>query len=240
MKRYKKVQNISLLVLLIFNIMINQGKIFANELTTLEIEAINEETNPYTTILHNGVYGTSPWRIENDGTLYIEGRQFDSSTTYGSPWSAYRHAITKIVFENDVVAFGDQQFLFGTLNKVTMIEGLEKLDTSNVTDMSYMFAYTYNLTELDVIEFDTSKVTDMCWMFSGSNSLTKLDVTGFDTSKVTNMNLMFAYTYNLTKLDVTRFDTSKVTDMGGMFMYTHSLTELDVTGFDTSNVTDMS
>lgn len=48
--------------------------------------------------------------------------------------------------------------------KASKIKGLEKFDTSNVTDMSYMF-YGLDWTSLDLSNFDTSKVTDMSRMF---------------------------------------------------------------------------
>ena len=58
-------------------------------------------------------------------------------------------------------------------------------DTSNVTNMSYMFYECKALTSLDVSKFDTSKVTSMRDMFYGCQALTSLDVSSFDTSKVT-------------------------------------------------------
>ena len=129
-------------------------------------------------------------------------------------------------------------FFSTVLNKVSI--DLSALDTSEVTDMRYMFAGCSSLTSLDVSNFDTSSVTDMSAMFNGYNSLTSLDVSNFDTSNVTNMVTMFAGCKNLTSLDVSNFDTSKVTRMDSMFHYCSSLTSLDLSKFDTSNVTDMS
>ena len=116
---------------------------------------------------------------------------------------------------------------------------LDDYDTSNVTDMSYMFSGCSSLQKLDLSNFDTSKVTDMCHMFSGCSSLEELDLSGFDTSNVTCLFLMFCGCSSLEKLDLSNFDTSKVTDMCRMFDGCSSLEELDLSGFDTSNVTDM-
>ena len=96
------------------------------------------------------------------------------------------------------------------------------------------------MTSMDLSALDTSEVTNMRWMFAGCSSLTSLDVSKFDTSNVTNMSGMFSSCGRLTSLDVSNFDTSKVTDMSGMFGDCSSLTSLDVSNFDTSNVTDMS
>ena len=128
---------------------------------------------------------------------------------------------------------------FYELNLLERIEGLEHLNTSQVTSMGWMFKGCGSLTSLDLTRFDTSKVTSMSGLFSGCGSLTSLDLTCFDTSKVTDMRWMFSGCGSLTSLDLTRFDTSKVTDMGWMFSGCGSLTSLDLSRFDTSKVTDM-
>jgi surface protein len=52
------------------------------------------------------------------------------------------------------------------------IVGLNTWDTSNVTDISYMFQGLSSLESLDLSSFDTSSVTDTDDMFSGCTSLT--------------------------------------------------------------------
>ena len=117
----------------------------------------------------------------------------------------------------------------------TSIKGLDNFNTSKVTNMSAMFRYSKART-LDLSSFDTSKVTDMSDMFYGSQATT-LDLSSFDTSKVTNMSSMF-YKSQATTLDLSNFDTSKVTSMSEMFG--HSKTRvLDLSSFDTSRVTNM-
>ena len=130
--------------------------------------------------------------------------------------------------------------LFDDFENCEKINGLEMLDTSDVTDMGYMFNDCKSLMSLNVTNFDTNKVTYMGSMFKGCKSLASLDVTNFDTGKVTSMIFMFYDCSGLTSLDVTSFDTSKVTNMENMFSYCRNLTSLDVTNFDTSEVTDMS
>ncbi|MDT2607302.1 BspA family leucine-rich repeat surface protein [Enterococcus hirae] len=165
-----------------------------------------------------------------------------------SPWNSDKvdsEAIKKIVLAGKVVAPEDSAYLFSSdltgskyLNDLTEIEGLNQLDTSNVTNMREMFKEMSNLTSLDVSSFDTSKVTDMSYMFY-RNGVTSLDVSGFDTSKVTVMSYMFLGMKNITNLDVNGWNTSNVTSMYGMFSGMSSVTSLDVSGFDTCNVTTM-
>ena len=129
---------------------------------------------------------------------------------------------------------------FRGCSKLASVEGLSKLDTSKVTDMSGMFCSCSGLTSLDVSKFKTANVTDMSSMFIGCNGLTTLDVSGFDTAKVTDMSWMFCECRGLTTLDLSKFDTASVTDMSSMFIGCNGLTTLDVSGFDTAKVTDMS
>ena len=128
---------------------------------------------------------------------------------------------------------------FEGLSAVTEIQGLDNLNTSEVIDMSGMFAGCSALRTLDVSRFDTSQVTDMSGMFRGCSSLTTLDLSRFDTSKVKYMGMMFFDCSSLTSLDLTSFDTSQVTDMEEMFRGCSSLTITQPHQFDTSKVKDM-
>ena len=139
-----------------------------------------------------------------------------------------------------VTANYDSNHLFYQFRKLTEIENINLLDTSNVTNMWYMFRECSSLTSLDVSKFDTSNVTNMSSMFSECNSLTNLDVSNFNTSKIKNMGYMFSGCSRLTSLDVSNFNTSKVTNMSYMFGDCSKLTTLDVSKFDTSNVRNMS
>ena len=137
----------------------------------------------------------------------------------------------------------DMRYMFAGCNSLTSLD-LSNFDTSKVTDMSYMFTFCQNLTSLDLRNFDTSKVTNMKWMFGGRDGFSmyieEINVSTFDTSNVTDMSCMFYNCDGLTSLDVRNFDTSKVTNMSEMFSYCSGLTSLDLSNFDTSQVTDMS
>ncbi len=129
--------------------------------------------------------------------------------------------------------------MFDGLTKAEVIE-VKNLDTSNVTNMIYMFRNCSSLKSLDLSNFDTSKVTTMHQMFNGCSSLAELDVSTFDTKNVTDMHGMFANCSGLTELDVSNFDTSNVTTMTGMFQNDSGLTEIDITGFNTENAKSIS
>ena len=128
---------------------------------------------------------------------------------------------------------------FNLFISLEVIEGLENLNTSEVTDMSSMFSDCRELTALDVSRFDTQSVTDMSGMFRDCRKLTALDVSHFNTGNVTDMGGMFSRCSGLTSLDVTGFNTENVTDMCYMFYGCSGLKSIDVSGFKTENVTNM-
>lgn len=123
--------------------------------------------------------------------------------------------------------------------KLTAINGLTYLNTSEVTSMSEMFNGCYKLTSLDVSNFNTSKVTNMKRMFGNCQSLTALDVSNFNTGNATNIGEMFSGCLRLTSLDLSNFNTSNVKDMSGLFSGCESLASVNLSSFNTSNVRDM-
>ena len=80
-------------------------------------------------------------------------------------------------------------------------------DTSNVTDMSFMFYECKSLITTPL--FATSNVTNMNYMFRTCDNLTSVPL--FNTSKVTKMDETFYYCKSLRAIPL--FDTSKVTNM---------------------------
>ena len=211
---------------------------------------------PNTNILAQGTWGTSKWDYTQEGDDYIlhlhagtlgtPGKDKGDYNRYtwdagiGSLNTAFQQHLTQIIIDPGVIANQNSGGLFSHLYNLKTIQGLENLDTSQVTDMSSMFYWCQSLTNLDVSHFDTSQVTDMYYMFGHCYSLTNLDLNHFDTSHVTNMSEMFLNCYSLINLDVSHFDTSQVTDMSLMFEGCDNLTSLDVSNFDTSQVNDIS
>ena len=70
------------------------------------------------------------------------------------------------------------------------------------------------IVNLDLSFFDTSNVTDMSYMFEGMSGLTGINWgTKFITTKVINMEGMFSNVVKLTALDLSLFNTALVTNM---------------------------
>ena len=141
---------------------------------------------------------------------------------------------------DEFMAPSDCSNMFRGLSTITSINFNNAFNTSNVTNMSYMFSGCEALTALDVSNFDTSNVTKMSSMFNKCRALKTLDLSNFDTSNVTSMGSMFQYCGVLTSVDISSFNTANVTNMSSMFFCCYALKSLDVSHFNTSNVTNMS
>ena len=210
-------------------------------------------TDIYATVCNNGVLVFSnnvedinSYMAENNTEVaeYYEIQNIvDNEYTDEHPiWSSDSN-ITTVKILNNIAPKTTACWFYGLCN-LTSMDGLEKINTSNVTNMSWMFYDCTRLTSLNLNNFNTSNVTDMSFMFTNCTRLTSLDLSSFDTSNVTDMSGMFGssddYEMGLVTLNISSFNTSNVTDMEGMFAFCNQLEELDVSSFDTSNVTDMS
>ncbi len=128
---------------------------------------------------------------------------------------------------------------FYYMSKIETITGLNYLNTSEVTDMGYMFAYCFNLTNLDLTHFNTAKVTKMNRMFLSDGGLTSLDLSSFNTSNVTDMSLMFNSCRNLRTIYAgDGWSTSAVTKSSNMFSICDSLVGGQGTAYSSSNPRD--
>ncbi|HAP5880174.1 TPA: BspA family leucine-rich repeat surface protein [Enterococcus faecalis] len=202
----------------------------------IETEETSLKAQTTSTVL-TGMIGTSQWSLDpTSGELTIGPGVFsdDVSSAFDSISN-----VKKVTFSGPVKAGKSLKSLFSSWFALLSIERLDYLDTSQVTDMSYMFTNCTGLQTLDVSNFDTSQVTNMSMMFYNCRGLQTLDVSNFETSQVTDMSSMFDACSGLQTLDVSNFDTSQVTNMRGMFFLCTGLQTLDVSNFDTSQVTDM-
>ena len=156
-------------------------------------------------------------------------------------WLTHKDEIKEVVFDASFANARPTSCYkwFWYCTNLATIEGIENLNTENVTNMGVMFCGCQKLSSLDLTNFNTGNVTNMTGMFGYCNGLTSLDLTSFNTANVTDMGEMFVDCEGLTSLDLTSFNTANVTNMGHMFWYCNGLTSLDLTSFNTANVTYM-
>ena len=113
-------------------------------------------------------------------------------------------------------------------------EDLQKVDTSNVTSMAYLFK-NLPISTAGISDWDVSNVTDMHEMFYEASSF-DCDISEWDVSNVTNMDYMF-YRTNFNQ-DISKWDVSKVTTMMEIFGADSKFNQ-DISMWDVSNVTNM-
>ena len=136
-------------------------------------------------------YGNKPADVAGEYSCFdINGQ------TEGHPkWSEIfkKPEVTTVVFDESFKYFYPTSCRewFSTGYYLKNIEGLEYLNTNEVTDMSQMFKACYSLPNIDLTHFNTDKVTEMDQMFYACWSLTTLDLSEFNTSSVATMYQMF-------------------------------------------------
>ena len=121
---------------------------------------------------------------------------YDIPDSSRSPeWNSQASSITTVVFDG---SFKDARPTtcfrwFYDCTSLTTINGIENLNTEDVTDMQYMFRNCSSLTTLDLSGFNTEKVKNMNYMFCNCSELTTIYASSnFTTSAVTSSSNMFS------------------------------------------------
>lgn len=114
------------------------------------------------------------------------------------------YKVEKVVFDESFArAKPTNGFMwFDSFSSLKAIDGMEHLNTEEMSNMSMMFNGCRELKSIDLSRFNTEKVTDMSAMFKDCNDLTVLDLSTFCTDKVVDMNNMFYHCSALTNIYV--------------------------------------
>ena len=131
---------------------------------------------------------------------------------------------------------------FSSMERLNSVTGLGNLNTSQVTDMSYMFHNCWHLPSdnLNMSSWDVSKVTDMGHMFEKCKALTSLDLSFWNVSKVADMSSMFEECTNLNILNLGGWNNAKLTNIANMFYKCDHLASLNVSSWTNPLITDFS
>ena len=220
-------------------------KVYATETVTVDglIGTVDEDEGIFTAISCESTGDVViPARViinEKTYVVHIDSALSDLDKGISDAIGFFSNAgeIQSITFEEGVIV-DDCEGLFFKCSNINSLN-LSNINTSNVTNMSYMFYYCRSLASLDLNGLDTSNVTDMKKMFYCCSALESLDLSDFKTSNVTDMSYMFDGCIALTNLDLSKFNTGNVTDMSYMFYFCRLLTSLSLNGFETNDVTNM-
>ena len=161
------------------------------------------------------------------GTLTFSYKGFKPEGAYelneggnNPEWISKNSYVKKVVFD---ASFANarptscNEWFFSCSN-LTTIEGIEYLNTENVTNMRNMFGHCESLKSLDLTNFNTENVENMSFMFRDCYALESLDLSSFNTAKVTSMSRMFYICKALTTIYASdKFVTNQVTNGNDMF-----------------------
>ena len=158
----------------------------------------------------------------------ISSKNWDNTIWIDS--SINRNEITAIHFVEDYNHEGDVAWLFdgmtGYFNKgeIYMIVG----ESIRITGtMNGAFAGLENLVTIDGFDrLDTSNVTDMSYLFQKCKKLEKIDFTNFETDSLVLAKGMFLDCASLSVLDLSKNNMSSLKDAESMFENCHALDEI--------------
>lgn len=179
-----------------------------------------------------------PYVVYNNGTLSFycdgqrsshEGMTYDLNEGEDAPgWYENRNSITKVLFDPSFAAARPTSGheWFDGCTQLTEIDGIENLNTSEMTIMAEMFFSCRHLNNVDLSHFNTSKVTDMRAMFSGCSGLKSIDLRHFDTSNTNSFGALVYGCSSITEINLSNFDTSKATQFSNLFTNCTSLKEI--------------
>lgn len=145
-----------------------------------------------------------------------------NSKTYVPNWSnkdELKKNVTTVVFDKSFASASPTtcRSWFNGFYQLTEIKGIKNLNTSNVSDMAYMFAGCTKLKSVDLTYMYSPYVKDMSYMFCDCSSLKTVYLKGLNTSNVEDMKHMFERCISLGYLDLSSFNTQKVKNFEKMF-----------------------
>lgn len=131
-----------------------------------------------------------------------------------------------------------KHILFLSCTHLTHIIGLEDVDVSNITNMSYMFDSCFVLEiNNNLKKWNVSNVTNMSYMFNGvCKNLSKtryFDLTGWNVGNVLTTSNMFRGS-GVWYIKLSGWNTYKLKDASEMFEDCGNLENLDVSGWNTT------
>ncbi|MFA5625283.1 MAG: BspA family leucine-rich repeat surface protein [Bradymonadales bacterium] len=184
-----------------------------------------------------GVYDAFAKPFNEDGCEKLNNPRLEAVISFGSV------ALGACAFAHDSVSLSGKDIpdasklltMQGLFSNSAFNQYIENWDTSNVTDMSWMFSNASSFNQ-DISRWNTSNVTDMSWMFNNARAFNQ-NISSWDTSNVTDMSSMFSYTRAFNQ-NISSWDTSNVSNMNAMFAGAMAFNQ-DISSWDTSNVTDM-
>ena len=117
-----------------------------------------------------------------------------------------------IIFNQEIDSYANMFKGITVLQEITLVN----FKTKKPKSMDNMF-YESNFQKITFQDIDTSEVTNMSNLFANCQFLKQVDVSPFNTASVTDMSNLFSNCKNLEEIDLSNFNTASVTDMSNLF-----------------------
>ncbi|MFD1441743.1 BspA family leucine-rich repeat surface protein [Lacticaseibacillus hegangensis] len=198
-----------------------------------------------TGIADGGTVGGPKYYLDNSGTLHFGPATKPIASTVSSTVDAGTSHLSSNAANVKAISFDGSNFFvdqtngfFQQFENLETITGLENVDVSQMTNMSFLFSgesgdgNANKMPKLTTISglsnWDVSHVTTMADMFQKNPVLTHVDgIANWDTSAVTDMNHLFYGDTSMSTLpDLSAWKTNRVTDFDFAFSGMTNLTEV--------------
>lgn len=203
-----------------------------------EEKEIDEKEERALTNQTNGVITTNqsnlPWRLEEDGTLYLGTGQLNGfGTNYAFKLSD--ELDKEIVEKTEIISIEGiltlnygMDSLFSNFTNLSKINNIENIEGSNMTSSRYMFQNTPNLTNIDWSN-KTLSFYNMASMFQGSQvEIVNLTNTSFPNTY--SMANLFQSCLTLHELTINGLNAPRLNNISNFINNTPQITELNLEG----------
>ncbi|MBE6124979.1 MAG: BspA family leucine-rich repeat surface protein [Erysipelotrichaceae bacterium] len=149
------------------------------------------------------------------GTVYTDveiGKHYWDSWEYGYPENVMR----AYVAEENTIAPTSMWMWFCHCPNLESFDGTG-FDSSNITDLSYLFVNCENLTYVNMEDFTAPYVGQLYYMFNGCTSLENISLPNLSTEHVLRTDYMFAGCSSLKTLNIASLNTENLPGMLDMF-----------------------
>ncbi len=175
---------------------------------------------------------TLTFHYDENKSYATDVETYGLNTDWDPSWLNHKADIVKVAFDASFEEARPTSCYkwFNGFTNLASIEGLQYLNTSEVTTMYGMFQNCSSLTELKFSDqFTGINLEDAKWLFAGCTSLTDLDLRAFKTTnKFRFAQSMFQDCTSLKHLDLTGMNTSGLTFANQMFMNCSALSTIYV------------